>query len=49
MRSEETTEQVYIQDVLDIDREAEIDCTDEDSELDVNEHLIRFKFFKFLL
>ena len=41
MRSEETTEQVEIQDVIDIDREAEINCTDEDNELGVNETEVR--------
>ena len=33
--------QVEIQDVIDIDREAEINCTDEDSELGVNETEVR--------
>ena len=33
--------QIKIQDVIDIDREAEIDCRDENSELDVNEIEVR--------
>ena len=37
----ETIMQVEIQDVIDIDREAEINCTDEDSELGVNETEVR--------
>ena len=40
-KSSETIMQVEIQDVIDIDREAEITCTDEDSELGVNEMEVR--------
>ena len=41
MKSEEATEQVEIQHVMDSDKEAEIDCTDEDSHLGVNETEVR--------
>ena len=40
-KSKETIMQVEIQNVIDIDSEAEINCTDEDSELGVNETEMR--------
>ena len=40
-KSSETIRQVEIQDAIDSDMESEIDCTDEDSELDVNETEVR--------
>ena len=40
-KSRETIMQIEIQDVIDIDREAEINCTNEDSELGVNETEVR--------
>ena len=40
-KSSETIKQVEIQDVIDSDMESEIGCTDEDSELGVNETEVR--------